>query len=143
MSGRLVTIARFAYSADPVSEAELARIKLEAEGMPCFLGGKNFTGVYWLASLADRGVKLQVRESDSERAKEILNRHEKVRIDESECGDSTEGQEPRCPRCGSEDITYERFSRKAFYLGVALFRFPLPYLKKKCSKCVACGHVWK
>lgn len=144
MDERLVTIASFAFSADPVSEAELARIKLEAEGIPCFLGGKNFAGVHWLASHAEGGVKLQVRESDTERAKEILGRHEKVQIDESECGDSREElEEAKCPRCGSEDIKYERFSRKAFYLGVVLFRFPLPYLKKKRLKCGACGHVWK
>jgi hypothetical protein len=56
MSERLVTIARFAFSADPVSEAELARIKLESEGIGFFLAGKNFAGVHWLASLADRGA---------------------------------------------------------------------------------------
>jgi hypothetical protein len=140
---RLVTIARFAYSADPVSEAELARIKLEAEGIGCFLGGKNFTGVYWLASLADRGVKLQVRESDAERAKEILSRDERVEINENEYGDTAEGAgEVRCQRCGSEDFKYEQFSRGIFYLGIAFLRFPIPFPRKK-YQCNNCGHVWK
>ncbi len=143
MVERLVTIARFAYSADPVSEAELARIKLESEGIGCFLAGKNFAGVYWLASLADRGVKLQVRESDAERAKEVLGRREKVEIDESEYGDSAaEAEEVRCPRCGSEDVKYEKFSRKVFYLGIAFLRFPVPFPRKK-HRCNNCGEVWK
>lgn len=143
MSERLVTVARFVYSADPVSEAELARIKLESEGIGCFLAGKNFVGVYWLASLADRGVKLQVRESDAERAKEILSRREEVVIDESECGDtSSEAAEVRCPRCGSEDFTYERFSRGLFYLGIAFLRFPVPFPRKR-HRCNNCGKVWK
>ncbi|MHC4911943.1 MAG: putative signal transducing protein, partial [Planctomycetota bacterium] len=135
--------ARFAYSADPVSEAELARIKLEAEGIGCFLAGKNFAGVYWLASHADRGVKLQVRESDAERAKEILSRREKVEIDESEYGDSVaEEGEMRCPWCDSEDVKYEKFSRRLFYLGIAFLRFPVPFPRKK-YRCNNCGEVWK
>jgi hypothetical protein len=143
MVERLVTVARFAYTADPVSEAELARIKLESEGIWCFLAGKNFAGVHWIASLADRGVKLQVRESDAERAKEILSRREKVEIDESEYGDSgAEEGEMRCPRCGSEDFKYEKFSRGVFYLGIAFLRFPVPFPRKK-YRCNDCGEVWK
>ena len=42
MAGKLVTIGRFSYGPDPVSEAEFARIKLEANGIKCFLAGKDF-----------------------------------------------------------------------------------------------------
>jgi rubrerythrin len=84
-----------------------------------------------------------VRESDAERAKEILNRREKVVIDESECGDAAaEAAEARCPRCGSEDFKYEKFSRRLFYLGIAFLRFPVPFPKKK-YRCNNCGEVWK
>jgi len=72
MRDELVTIRNFAYGPDPVSAAELARLKLESEGIPCFLAGKEFVATYWLYSGADRGVKLQVRQSDAAEARKVL-----------------------------------------------------------------------
>ena len=79
MANKLVTIRHFAYGSDPASEAELARIKLEANGIRCFLAGKNFISMYWILSSAERGIKLQVRESDAEKASEILGLIEEAR----------------------------------------------------------------
>ena len=137
MSDKLVTIANFAFGADPVCQAELAKMKLNAEGIKCFLAGRNFVGTYWLCSMADQGVKLQVKESDAKRALEILGTKEKVEIDLTE-----EPTNLRCPKCHSEDIEYEKFSKKMFFLGILFFRFPLPLLKKR-YKCNNCGHTWK
>ena len=60
MDDKLVTIRNFCYSLDPDSEAELARIKLETEGIKCFLSGKYFVSTYWLLSGVEDGIKLQV-----------------------------------------------------------------------------------
>jgi len=53
MDDKLVTIRNFCYSPDPATEAELARIKLEAEGIKCFLAGENFVSTYWLVAGAE------------------------------------------------------------------------------------------
>ena len=143
MTDKLITIANFAYGPDPASLAELARIKLEAEGIPCFLAGKNFIGVYWLLASADNGVKLQVRQSDAERAIEILNTHEQTAIDQTEYNDPTpHTPDISCPKCNCEDVEYENFSRKLFYLSILFLKFPIPFLKKT-YKCNNCGHTWK
>ena len=143
MADRLVTIANFAFGPDPTSEAELAKIKLEAEGIPCFLAGKNFIATYWLLSGVDRGIKLQVKESDVKRALEILGHKEQINIEESLHKNSTPEQGVLiCPACGCEDIEYERFSKKIFYLSILFLRFPLPFLKKS-YRCNKCEHIWK
>ncbi len=72
MSDDLVTIRNFAFGPDPVGEAELARVKLEAAGIPCFLSGAQFAATDPFAAGANRGVQLQVKRSDVERALEVL-----------------------------------------------------------------------
>ncbi len=64
----LITIANFAY---PI-EANLAKTRLESEGIDCVLTNEHFAGLNWVWPLAVGGVGLQVRESDAERAAEIL-----------------------------------------------------------------------
>ena len=143
MTDRFVTIANFAFGPDPTSEAELAKIKLETEGISCFLSGKNFTGMYWLLSGVNNGIKLQVKECDAKRALEILSTYKEVNIEKSELQDSiSEPSALKCPKCDCEDIEYEKFSKKLFYLSLLFLRFPLPFLKKS-YKCNKCGHVWK
>jgi len=40
---------------------------------------------------------------------------------------------PACPKCGSENVEYAKFSRILFYLGIALFRFPFPCRRKNIN----------
>jgi hypothetical protein len=143
MTDKLVTIRNFTYGSDPASEAELARIKLQANGIRCFLAGKNFVSMYWLLSYAERGVKLQVRQSDAQKALEILETDTQIDFDDTEDRDmKSEPINPHCPKCGSNSVEYEGFSMKIFYIGILFFRFPLPFLKKE-YKCLNCGEIWK
>jgi DNA-directed RNA polymerase subunit M/transcription elongation factor TFIIS len=142
MSTRLVTIRNFACSPDPVSEAQLARIHLESENIPCFLAGEHFVGMYWLCSFADHGVKLQVRHCDMARARAALESGARYGLEANEEGGSPEMRAPRCPNCGSVEVSYERYSRPFFYFSLLLLRFPLPYLKGT-YRCDDCGHTWK
>ncbi|MDP6438554.1 MAG: hypothetical protein QGH74_02870 [Candidatus Brocadiia bacterium] len=48
---RLVTIAAFSLP----HEAHLARLRLEAEGIPCFVVDENIVAINWLYSNAARG----------------------------------------------------------------------------------------
>ena len=83
MANKLVTIRHFYYSG-LTSEAELARIKLEANGIQCFLSRKNILLMFWFYPSAGPGIKLQVKESDAERALEILDADTQVVLNETE-----------------------------------------------------------
>lgn len=60
----LVTLAT--YSDHP--RAELARGRLEGEGIATTLSDQHIVGISWLYSVAFRGVKLQVGVADAARA---------------------------------------------------------------------------
>jgi hypothetical protein len=136
MSNALVTVASF----NEPYKANIARMKLESEGIKCFLSGENFVETYWLYSLADGGIKLKVKESDSNAAIEILARKETSSDTQlsSELGE----YDLICPKCRSENIEYERYSWKMAMISILLFRLPLTWLKEE-YKCLDCGHIWK
>ena len=62
----LVTVGLFPTA----FEAGLARAHLEAEGIRAFIADENFIHLY--GSLATDGIKLQVREEDAPRARQLL-----------------------------------------------------------------------
>lgn len=64
----LITITSFANPVD----ANLAKTRLEAEGIDCVVTNEHIASMNWIWPLAIGGVGLQVRESDAERAAEIL-----------------------------------------------------------------------
>jgi hypothetical protein len=130
MTDRLVTIANFAYGADPVTEAELVRIKLEFEGIECFWAGRNSISILSLYLGISRGVELQVKESDAAQALEILKRKEGTVPENNEDDLIKELISDQCPKCHSNNIEYERFSRNFFCLSILFLRFPIPFLKK-------------
>jgi hypothetical protein len=60
-------------SFDNVIAANIAKTKLDAYGIPCFLTEENFTSLYPLRNDIFPGVRLHVFERDFEQVKEILN----------------------------------------------------------------------
>ncbi len=61
------------YSAfDNAIEANIAKTKLDAYGIPCFLTEENFTGLYPLRNDIFPGVRLHIFEKDFDQAKEVL-----------------------------------------------------------------------
>ena len=69
MADRLVTLAVFSDSL----QSELAKAKLEAEGIECFMTEDAAHSLYGYAIGA---IKLQVKKSDTEKASKILKRDE-------------------------------------------------------------------
>lgn len=136
MSDILVTVASF----DEPYKAHIARMRLESEGIKCFLGGENFVATYWLLSRVEGGIKLKVKEPDSKASIEILARKETSSDTQlpSELGE----YDLICPKCRSENIEYERYSWKMAIISILLFRLPLTWLKEE-YKCLDCGHIWK
>ena len=77
MREKLVTVSTF----DMPTEAHLAKGLLEANGLTAFLADELTVGVAWHLSNAVGGIKLQVAESDVERAAGILMAREVPSID--------------------------------------------------------------
>src|SRR3954466_12001921 len=99
--GPWVTVAAFWQP----TEAHLARLKLESEGIDCFLSDENIVTTYWLYANAVGGVKLLARERDARGAAGLPRRGQPAAasVVEADGQPLFDGQD-RCPRCGSDDI---------------------------------------
>ena len=67
-SGKIVVFKAF----DNVINANLAKTKLDAYGIPRFLTEENFTNLYPLMNDIFPGVRLHVFKQDFDQAKEVL-----------------------------------------------------------------------
>jgi DNA-directed RNA polymerase subunit M/transcription elongation factor TFIIS len=141
MKKKLITVATYTQ---PI-QAHIAKGRLEAEGILCFLGDENIISVHPFYSNAVGGVKLKVREEEAAQASAILDQ---IQAEEPEpntfAAEDHETSEKAilCPNCGSEDAYVNWFSKKIFALSMVLFGFPLPFIRKSFH-CPACGHEWK
>src|SRR4051812_48899956 len=77
---------------DTVMQANLAKTKLDAYGIPCFLTDENFVGLYPIRNEVFPGVRLHIFERDVDLVKETL-----VEIP----------LERNCPYCQSTNIERE------------------------------------
>ncbi len=134
---RFVTI----YSHLDLPMAELAKSKLESEGIFCHLANKYHIGVNWLYSQALGGVKVQVHEKDEAKAKEILNLDESSLVEESEIEFPKLEKDDFCSKCGSTNLSYINNARKAGALAL-LLNLPLIFFGVQ-YKCKDCGHKMK
>lgn len=66
---KIVVLRNFAH---PI-EANIAKTKLDAHGIPCFLSDENFSNLIPANYIINNGVRLHVFERDRERAIEILS----------------------------------------------------------------------
>ena len=142
----LITIANFSHP----TEADPVVAWLESEGIECFVTNEHTVTMNWLYSNAIGGVGVQVQAADVERAHEILQavlnpdvvEDEPTPSDSEMDQDSDATSEIRCPQCGSENVYYEKFSRRLVFASWALLSVPLPFFKKKW-KCRDCEHLFK
>lgn len=58
---------------DTAIEANLAKTKLDAYGIPCFLTDENFINIYPIRNEFFPGVRLHIFENDKTRVTEILS----------------------------------------------------------------------
>jgi len=122
-----------------IPEALLAKGKLESAGIRCVLADGNLVRMDWLLSNAIGGIRLQVAEPDVEAAKALLEEPIPPDFTEEEVGEPYE--QPRCPRCYSLDIAFERIDRFWTYGLWLLLSFPL-VIRKNNWKCHTCGIEW-
>jgi Putative prokaryotic signal transducing protein len=131
----LVTLQHFR----DMPEALLAKGKLESAGIHAMLADGNLVRMDWLLSNAIGGIRLQVNQRDLDEARMVLQEPIPPEFSEEELGEPF--VQPRCPRCYSLDIGFEKINRFWTYGLWLLLSFPLP-IRKNSWKCYTCGVEW-
>lgn len=75
-----VTVAQF----DNMPLAYIAKGRLEAEGIPCFIADENLVQADWFYSLAVGGIKVQVEREFVARARTVLGTDYSANLPDSE-----------------------------------------------------------
>ncbi len=125
MSDNRYTIAVFEFTAD----VHILKGKLESEGIEVFLKDENILNSDPLISHAVGGVKLQVHESQKERALEIYNDVRAYALDEN-------NRPIVCPNCKAE-------KSEVLYTRKGIFYKLFPFFEPRKYKCMQCGIVTK
>ncbi|MDR0754900.1 MAG: DUF2007 domain-containing protein [Prevotellaceae bacterium] len=127
-----VIIAKFTTAA----EANLAKSKLEAGDIQCFVDNENY-----LYSRPLGYVNLQVWEKDKEQALMILG------LDATSCEekDETDDIAVVCPYCNSNNVSYgiNRSKANTFFIVAMFFLQSLPFYDKKLYYCNVCKKHFK
>jgi len=118
--------------------ASVAKSILDSAGIESFLADENVLRMDWLYSNALGGIKLLVREEDAETARTMLEQSAPEKFDAEGVG---EYEQPKCPKCGSLDITFEELDRKTAHVGL-IVGLPVPATVRGW-KCHACGNLWE
>jgi hypothetical protein len=123
--------------------AHLARTKLEAAGIPCFLTNENLVSLNRMYSPVAGGVRLHVYERDASKAAEVLREPAVMQasrggLAEPNANGATDSAP--CPRCGSADVSYDAAAEPgAAHWFVALLsrlrRYPLQGRAHHCFNC--------
>lgn len=132
----LETVATFTFP----WEAQLAKAALESEGIEATIADENLIRLYWAISNAIGGVKVQVRADDLERARELLANREP--LSELYLVKDDDEASRRCPECRSENVEFERWSRRGFIGSWILLGVPVPIPSRRWI-CRNCGHAWR
>jgi len=124
-------------------EALLAKAMLDSTGVECFLVDEHTIRMQWLWSLALGGVKVLVRPEDADVA-ELLDQGWVESFVVSGMGEYVQ---PRCPNCGSFDVSYRGLLRRLAYFSLLLcwmFAIVPPIAMHELGwRCAACGHLWE
>ena len=125
--------------------AHLARTRLEAAGIPCFLTNENLVALNRMYSPVAGGVRLHVYERDAARAAETLREPPVMQATRGGLAEPAElaaedPDAPACPRCGSQEVSYDAAAEPgAAHWFVALLsrlrRYPLQGRAHHCFHC--------
>jgi len=117
---------------DNVIEANIAKSKLDAYGVPCFLTEENMASLYPGASnMMNSNVRLHIFGHDQERVRQIMSENA-LTIDD----DTT----LKCPKCRSKNIERD-FPKKltvSFLSSLQYLFFGIFFPDKKVYRCADC-----
>jgi hypothetical protein len=119
-------------------EAQLIRIKLQSEGIPCNLADQNTAQGY--SELIGIDVRVEVLAHDLERAREILEEVRKARTKDAH-DESYLDEDWRCSKCRSRNVGYVSLSPPMLVLSLLLLGLPLMFIHRS-KRCGDCGHTW-
>jgi len=117
----------------------VARAKLEADGIECFLADENMIRLNWFQSDAWGRLRLQLLQENAVAAMEVLAAEIPASFSAEEIGE--EYNQPRCPNCGSLDVSFQEYSKLPLAI-LWLFALPVPIFKNRW-KCEDCRKEWK
>lgn len=126
-----VTIGRYGLP----YEAQIARARLNAEGIHTFIADEHTINMQWLYSDALGGVRLQVRARDAAWAAEILATDFSCDVEEQEGSDTL-----LCPNCSADSLVPETIGKRLAFLVFIGLDFPL-YPVRRALRCLGCGVV--
>jgi hypothetical protein len=119
-------------------QAAMAQSILDSAGIESFLADANLVRMDWFYSNAVGGIKVVVREEDAEDARKILEQEipESIEVEGRE-----PYEQPRCPKCGSFDISLDALNKPVSYGSMWFLGVPIRATVKGWS-CASCGHHW-
>jgi hypothetical protein len=115
----------------------MAKGTLDSAGIQSFMADENTVRLDWMWSNAIGGIRLFVREEDASEAADLLDQPIPERLNVPDVG---EYLQPRCPQCGSLDVSFAEIDKRISYPGL-FFGLPLP-VHRRGWNCDACGHAW-
>ena len=117
---------------DNVIEANIAKSKLDAYGVPCFLTEENMASLYPGASnMMNSNVRLHIFGHDRERVRQIMSENALTVDDDTTL---------RCPKCRSKNIERD-FPKKltvSFLSSLQYLFFGIFFPDKKVYRCADC-----
>lgn len=133
----LITIKTF----DNGIEAHLLKIRLENEGIDCFIFDENIVTLMPLYNIGVGGIKLKINEHDKDKALGIITEIAETKLK------NEQNEIINCPKCQSEELIYGFKSMKGLKGIISMissFIFMIfPIYFKSVNKCKACGHEFK
>ncbi|HMG90824.1 MAG TPA: DUF2007 domain-containing protein [Chryseolinea sp.] len=115
---------------DNVIEANIAKSKLDAYGVPCFLTEENMANLYPGASnMMNSNVRMHIFSHDAERARQVMAENT-LTVDDT----------LQCPNCRSKNIERD-FPKKltvSFLSSLRYLFFGIFFPDKKVYRCTDC-----
>ncbi|PSR55253.1 DUF2007 domain-containing protein [Adhaeribacter arboris] len=135
MANKLMTIATFP---DAV-KAQIMRGRLEAEGIPAFIADEHTLTNQPYLYMAYGGVRLQVMETDQERALAIIQTREPF----TDLATSPDLQADQCPNCHSRQVEEVKTPNQSILTFLRnLFTSGTTGIKVRRFNCRNCGYNW-
>lgn len=136
MKNKFVTIATF----PDALKAQIVRGSLETQGIPCFIADEHTITNQPYLTMAYGGVRLQVQERDSERAREIITTRPTFSVLEK----APEQSADKCPNCDSSKIEQVNSARSRSFLSFIrnLLAIRTEGELARYFTCRTCGYNW-